>query len=164
MGRECGGCTVCCYIGGVPELKKPPHHACPHVTAKGCGIYGQKIRPKTCNTFRCAWLRGIGSEDDRPDKSGVMLATHGTPRGLVGFAIEAKPFALRRSGLNAVVEFARESKLPVIASDYKSKPPNDTGDYVIVLDELAERCHRIIDESTRYRLADDVCMYLRTEP
>jgi hypothetical protein len=54
-GKSCGSCTACCTVMGVPELKKRPWQACPHVTVgSGCGIYAE--RPAGCRTFICGWL------------------------------------------------------------------------------------------------------------
>lgn len=81
MKRECGSCTACCTLMWVEELEKPERVPCPHLCAKGCGIY--ETRPGSCGAFLCLWLwdeQGLLREDDRPDKSGVMLfIRYGTP-------------------------------------------------------------------------------------
>ena len=48
--RQCGGCTLCCTVAGVNELKKPPMVACRHLAGKGCGIYASQ--PKACRRIR----------------------------------------------------------------------------------------------------------------
>jgi len=54
-GKSCGSCTTCCTVMGVPELRKRPWEACPHVKAGvGCGIYAE--RPSGCRAFICGWL------------------------------------------------------------------------------------------------------------
>lgn len=162
--RQCNGCTLCCYVGGVSELEKPPHTSCVHVTEYGCGIFGSKERPQTCNSFKCAWLHDIGGEKDRPDKIGVLLSINTTPRGLIGFAIETMPGAIETTGGNAIVDFARKTKLPIIAVKYESRPPNDIGDWVIAHTDIEEKCFAIIDRTYVRILADDVTLFNRKEP
>lgn len=70
-GRQCGGCTMCCTVTAVPELKKPLWQPCPHAD-HGCLIYD--TRPPSCRSFECAWLRNPNlSERLRPDRCGVMV-------------------------------------------------------------------------------------------
>jgi hypothetical protein len=67
---------------GVEELKKPVGIACAHVSCDGCGIY--ETRPTSCKEYQCLWLeermsigttarRKVFLENDRPDKSGVLI-------------------------------------------------------------------------------------------
>jgi hypothetical protein len=53
--RECGACSLCCRVMGVPEVKKD-HEWCPHALPGkgGCAIYG--VRPGRCREFNCMWL------------------------------------------------------------------------------------------------------------
>ena len=59
--RECGRCSLCCRVIGVPETK-PDHEWCPFVnlSARGpkgdhcCSIY--RTRPERCRDFHCQWL------------------------------------------------------------------------------------------------------------
>ena len=55
MKRQCGSCSMCCKLMGVPEVKKE-HEWCPHADpgGKGCTIYLQ--RPERCRDFHCMWL------------------------------------------------------------------------------------------------------------
>ena len=74
---NCGACTACCILPGMPELGKPFYARCVHLRGEnepaGCGIY--ETRPKRCREFRCAWhLNMMGSRlDRRPDKCGLMV-------------------------------------------------------------------------------------------
>ena len=70
--RQCGGCTLCCTVAGVNELKKPPMVACHHLAGKGCGIHANK--PEACRQFACGWLLGNFDERFRPDKIGAYAA------------------------------------------------------------------------------------------
>lgn len=56
---------------GVDELSKAPGEACKHALAKGCAVYA--ARPGGCREFNCVWRFGVGTPDDRPDKSGVVF-------------------------------------------------------------------------------------------
>lgn len=75
--RECGACTACCTVIGVPELEKGTYEVCEHLCHAGCGIYAD--RPRSCRTFECQWLRGVlevdGSIDPalRPDSCGLIF-------------------------------------------------------------------------------------------
>lgn len=53
-GRTCSGCTLCCSLLGIVELKKPVFTICKHcVIGKGCKIY--EVRPQTCAGFFCSY-------------------------------------------------------------------------------------------------------------
>lgn len=73
--RKCGSCRVCCVVMKITELNKPEFTSCDHLvkrqTTRSCGIYND--RPEECRTFQCAWLTGLGTNNQRPDRCGVML-------------------------------------------------------------------------------------------
>ena len=53
--RQCGDCSLCCKVLGIPELEKPKDSWCPNFEAGiGCRIYAQ--RPPSCRSFVCRWL------------------------------------------------------------------------------------------------------------
>ena len=53
--RQCGDCSLCCKVLGIPELDKAKDHWCPNFTAgTGCRIYAD--RPPSCHDFVCRWL------------------------------------------------------------------------------------------------------------
>ena len=62
---------ACCEVMAIQALEKPPWSKCENQCAAGCGIYEE--RPDECRTFDCGWLKGFLSEDDRPDKLGMMF-------------------------------------------------------------------------------------------
>jgi len=69
--RSCGECTTCCNTTAVLALNKPEHQWCTHCDiGKGCKIY--ETRPSGCKDFYCDWLKGVGEEDQRPDKTGIV--------------------------------------------------------------------------------------------
>ena len=55
----------------IPELGKPQGKPCFFICAEGCSAYN--VRPSFCQSFKCEWLKGRFEEEDRPDKSGVVL-------------------------------------------------------------------------------------------
>lgn len=79
--RECGTCCLCCKLipfrelrqGGV-ELAKPGYEWCEHArpgSTRACAIYAD--RPDSCAMFVCGWRLGLGIEESRPDRSGVVV-------------------------------------------------------------------------------------------
>jgi hypothetical protein len=72
--RTCGDCTLCCLIFDISEFpEKNVGEWCKHCKpGQGCGIY--EDRPLSCSGFRCLWLRGVGAEEDRPDRIGVVFS------------------------------------------------------------------------------------------
>jgi hypothetical protein len=53
--RQCGDCSLCCKVLGIPELDKPKDSWCPNFLAgTGCRIYAD--RPRSCHNFVCRWL------------------------------------------------------------------------------------------------------------
>jgi hypothetical protein len=76
-GRHCGGCTECCKVPTIVELKKPPGVLCEHCQeGVGCRIYDS--RPPVCRAFLCGWRHLEVLEDAwRPDRCGIIVSfTH----------------------------------------------------------------------------------------
>ena len=86
VDRSCGECDLCCIVHGVPGTTEAGER-CPlmrsgtvsvlhpdgettHHPQRGCMMYTG--RPRMCATWFCAWLLGLGTEDDRPDRIGVI--------------------------------------------------------------------------------------------
>lgn len=78
MSRTCGRCQVCCTELQIQELHKPDFKVCPNQFAGGCSIY--KKRPESCRVYKCSWLRGEGSDLDRPDRVGVLISQQYSPK------------------------------------------------------------------------------------
>jgi hypothetical protein len=101
--RECGGCTQCCKVIAVPELSKPQGQWCSHcLIGKGCAIY--PLRPQGCIDFRCLWLQGYGTDDMRPDKSKVVMASTTDGKNLVLHVDPSRPEAHRVPAFDALIE------------------------------------------------------------
>jgi hypothetical protein len=100
LQRKCGGCTACCKTHAIAEINKPTKEWCPHcLIGKGCAIYGS--HPRTCQGYHCEWLDGYGREEERPDKSKVVLEVQ--PNVYFGQALAI--FEVEEWGLNS--EFVR---------------------------------------------------------
>lgn len=121
-GRTCGECRECCTALGVLALAKAENTPCRHQGCAGdpgCIIYAR--RPKPCKLFRCAWLEGFFTVDDRPDKSRVMVTSGVVNSDVIQVwsldpdAIDA-PLALR-----AIRQFGMEGMRVV----QLVRPPND---------------------------------------
>ena len=76
VNRACGDCRLCCRVLRVEDkaigFDKPQGRWCEHACETGCGIYDR--RPKVCESFYCAWLRGAFDELDRPDRVHLVVA------------------------------------------------------------------------------------------
>lgn len=123
VGRSCGSCTACCTVPAIvdPELVKPPGQTCPNAgkcsSGGGCGIYA--TRPVTCRSYTCSWLEGIGGDDDRPDRMGIILDTMFLPEcGPFFKATEAQPQASRRDRAQRLIAaIARGVPVMVFSTD-----------------------------------------------
>lgn len=108
VNRKCGSCSACCYVLSVREgatevdvekqevaehgFKKPRYTTCPHQKQQSnncCGIY--ETRPEPCKTYSCCWLQGLGSNSQRPDKSGIVFSTEVTSLGFTLLGLEVRP-------------------------------------------------------------------------
>jgi hypothetical protein len=70
--RSCGSCTACCKTHVVPSIKKESNAWWQHCKiGEGCLIYD--TRPSECADYACLWLKGEGSEEDRPDLSQCVI-------------------------------------------------------------------------------------------
>lgn len=124
----CGGCTACCTVMRVEEIKKEPYTACKHECAAGCAIY--TTRPASCRGFTCLWHDGVIIIDGdrhhpvfRPDMFGVMFywsqeETFGLPAGSVLIAAETTEGAIESPPAhNLLVKMAKENVVVLIRKD-----------------------------------------------
>jgi hypothetical protein len=100
VSRTCGTCRVCCVRPEIPELGKAMDAPCVYLnpdtgSEHGCMVFGQQSRPRVCGGFSCAWLMGLGEEDDRPDKLGVLMQPTLREGAWVLAFVEDRPGALR---------------------------------------------------------------------
>lgn len=132
--RTCGQCVACCTYLRVAEIQKEGLTRCPHLLPggdlfTGPGEHNCTIpldRPETCKGYRCTWLDGHGHENDRPDRSGVLIDR--TKR--IGGAVECKP--LRQEATDT-----DQGKLAI------SRVCNDAGMVGLVLSWCEQRLVRV---------------------
>ena len=102
---------MCCKTMSVWEIEKPNGVWCKHVRDhKSCAIYD--TRPNSCRTFNCLWLRGIGTDAMRPDRSRVMMVEAdndaGGPKGFAVVLDPTRPLAWQEPGMRAFLERIRD--------------------------------------------------------
>jgi len=73
LGRKCGTCTACCVIPPIPSTGKPTGRPCSRLNKDQTRCSRYKDRYRICKGFFCGWLAGYGEEEDRPDKSGIII-------------------------------------------------------------------------------------------
>lgn len=118
MTRECGGCTACCTLTFVQELNKPEGVTCEHCS-NGCLIYSG--RPSACSEYKCSWLKGDMPDDQRPDKSGVMVEEY--PLMVAALLLPTKKLSDLSSETLAALDVFVEQGKPVIATGQFAKLP-----------------------------------------
>lgn len=121
QARECGPCSLCCDLFPVPELQKDSGARCrwcepPH----GCAIHTS--RPAVCRSFDCAWLRGAGTDAERPDLVRLFIAGTARLGGRLGTLCYAELDAVDVN-LPRLRELAARTGKPV----FVLAPPLDAG-------------------------------------
>jgi hypothetical protein len=125
LERECGECSACCVwfeIGPIAkEQNEPCKELCNPASEKGehartcgnsCGIY--ETRPTHCREYICAWLFGYGNEEDRPDKSGVILDNIEWVPGSIVAKQLWRSAAMTKRGRDAINRISNEMDKPVL--------------------------------------------------
>jgi hypothetical protein len=160
--RKCEECAVCCVITEISEdnFHKCANYPCEYLNNEGygCSLFGKKEKPNRCTEYECAWLRGFGGDNDRPDKSNIMLFINSFNGGIWIFAMETKKDAYRTTGKSIIVDMVEKFDLPIIISDFDSKPPYDKGDYVVIKNELEYKSNQIKGDFI-YELENDIKVY-----
>lgn len=160
--RECGDCSICCTVGAVPELMKPAHSSCIFIQtckAGSCSIFDEPELPKTCKEYDCSWKQGWGDDKiDKPTDNHVLFTSNIIEGQKYLTAIELRPMSIQVTGRNMATQMVASTKVPMIVVAYGRKPPEDTGDYVIIHDETLPRCSRIAGKEIA-RFSPEVAMY-----
>jgi hypothetical protein len=68
--RACDGCMACCFVHAIVETMSPPYVWCRYCRG-GCAIYD--VRPAECRGYYCLWRMGFGTDEDRPDRNGMVV-------------------------------------------------------------------------------------------
>ena len=143
--RICGDCEECCYVASVVDesknFHKPACQKCPFQN-HGCTIYGKPERPQICSDFQCSWLRGVGEDKDRPDKSGVMASVNNMNGGTWGFIMDLKKNAHLTTGRGMLELMVDRFNFPIVIVDYDNLEKGK-GDYVVIKKTLEHRSSKI---------------------
>ena len=133
--RDCGDCIACCVYPRITSLDKPAFTHCSNLTlnhppvdgelqyssgCNNCKIY--EDRPSVCSGYKCLWLQGYGDEEDRPDRSLMLIDT----TNKIDNAIECKPLSefagSSGKGLKAVYTMAQQTQtVALVASFYEMR-------------------------------------------
>ena|SRR3989344_1372120 len=109
--RPCDGCRKCCYTHAVatPEGKVTEAFAwCKLCSDHGCSVHATDLQPYLCQQWHCAWQEGLGSEEERPDKTNIVPEWRFTRQGRTLVLIEAMAGALESEyGKALASEYAR---------------------------------------------------------
>ena len=106
--RECGDCSECCTLHGMPGGSKPCRYL---AEGGGCSIYER--RPTTCRTWFCEWRYGLGAEEDRPDRIGAV-PHHGGPYGPRAIRLAVSPDRPPSEATRAFAQRVRDLGLRVV--------------------------------------------------
>ncbi|OGD84180.1 hypothetical protein A2572_03465 [Candidatus Collierbacteria bacterium RIFOXYD1_FULL_40_9] len=72
MQNTCNGCTLCCKLLAIPELKKPLNTSCQFcAVGVGCNIYPN--RPLSCRKFNCLYITGNLDKKLKPKDCHVVF-------------------------------------------------------------------------------------------
>jgi hypothetical protein len=150
LNRSCSGCTACCKTHAVFEIKKPMGTWCSHCNpGQGCRIYPK--HPKSCAEFECQWLKGFGKNEDRPDRTKIVLdlCTSITNSVLPNFLQIWEVSGKSLHGLFAKesVRISLENGFPVFLISTSGKVEIITGNILIPkesLNEIAKQGIRIV--------------------
>ncbi len=95
-GRECGSCSMCCKVLGIPETGRPPGQWCRHVVqGRGCAIHS--ARPDACRAFFCHYLRNPNLGPAwKPDRAKFIIMLELGGRRMVVGADPTAPTAWRK--------------------------------------------------------------------
>ena len=143
--RICDGCTACCMPLDIEEsgFSKPRGQWCQHCNiGRGCNIYTS--RPLMCNEFRCQWLMGFGTNEQRPDKIGFVPDFHKESlftNGLAQFW-EVEEGAFERPACRVLANIALEGNIRVMylyISGHKKLALPPWPDLVEVREEIRQK-------------------------
>lgn len=123
--RSCGSCVECCNTLAIPTLSKPKCTACPHLKQPkkrkrgGCGIYHK--RPNECRSFQCQWTAGLGTREQRPDKTGIMAYWVDSQFGEALLITETREAAFEHNPpvLEKTIEFAHKQDKAVLLATWE---------------------------------------------
>ena len=116
--RVCGECTLCCFVFEVKTedgvLTKPQEWCKNCAVGSGCKVFKTTI-PAVCPQWDCAWLEGMGTDEERPDRTQVVMHWRLGKLGRTLEMLEGTPEALSSEYAQRVTyEFVVRRRVPVI--------------------------------------------------
>ncbi len=111
--RVCCPCRACCTVLAIPEYESGRGEPCPQECAKGCRVHGSDAQPAACRAFSCGWLAGAGTDADRPDRLGVVMATGRKDATAVFY--EAQAGALEKSRVKRLAGLLASQGIAAVA-------------------------------------------------
>jgi len=113
--HDCGSCTLCCHLTEVPEIAKPVYHWCEFCKpGSGCTVYD--MRPQSCRSFQCHWLKSDMDDELRPDKCGVLIEDLSQHSLFLALVEQGRPDAWKEPALRQVFSSLSEQGFAVVVS------------------------------------------------
>lgn len=105
----------------MPEINKPAKVPCKNLRKQGYGCTIYEDRPSACRKYKCSWLRGLGTVEDQPDTSHVLIDRRMTQWGVVLVAKQLRPFAaMTKKGKNAISHAAQDQNVLCLVVDFEN--------------------------------------------
>jgi hypothetical protein len=161
--RTCGECIACCIVPEVrgEDFVKPSLATCPYINPETkinrCLLQRTGKKPLMCTSFRCAWLRGFGSGNHRPDKVGCMVSLNTIGGSTWIVVMNLKPTAHLTTGKQLITDIASRIDFPVIVVEHDHLK-GGKGDYVIIKQSHEPRSTKIRGDFI-VRYTDDMNIY-----
>jgi hypothetical protein len=129
--------VVCCSYLSISALDKKGFEHCRHcaladpiqenvlqltgVSNNGnCRIHDQK--PQVCKAYNCLWVHGHGDDDDRPDKSKLLIDRLHQIEGAIEVKQLVDGVAYTPRGMKIIKRMARSTNcIALVASMYETK-------------------------------------------
>lgn len=123
MQNTCDGCTLCCKLLAIPELKKPVNTNCTHCSVGvGCNIY--QSRPGSCRKFNCLYITDNLQKKLKPSDCHVVFEK--LPNCAIYLALidPDYPNALENEAIKSQILELLHNKFSIITSSGPSSVKN----------------------------------------
>jgi Fe-S-cluster containining protein len=112
--RECNGCTACCtwLIGDSYGWAFGRGNSCRFLCESGCSVH--KVRPKTCESYFCAWSQELINEEYRPDQCGFLVSVENNQDGQYLKVIETKEGSINKDIIEYFDNWGIKMNTPVM--------------------------------------------------
>lgn len=131
--RTCGECVACCVYLPIKSalLTKAARVPCEHLRVppdgmtapyeQNCTVFGTDSRPAVCEAYFCEWRNGHGLNQDRPDRSGVLIDNRKHIENAVQ-CISMTPEAVNSAaGRGAVLRISRDTGKVALVIGYNER-------------------------------------------